>query len=173
MRPASTRRSLWLTALVTTFVLAGCSGAQPGSAVADTSDGGGDDGGTDVAPGGGGALCSILTEEEVASIAGVDVTATDFEEGDCDYTIGDADNINLRFESSFDPNLEVARLICDGFEDVSGVGDQAIWCPNLNVLFFNKGDKSLAVQLIYMLAEPSRELKDIATDLATEAANGL
>jgi len=34
-------------------------------------------------------------------------------------------------------------------------------------------DQSVAVQLIYILSEPARELKDIAPDLATEAANGL
>ena len=175
MRPSSTCRSLWLTALVTTLVLAGCSGAQPGStAVAESSDGGGDDdGGNGAAPGAGGELCALLTEEEVAAIAGADVTASEFVDGDCDYTIGDADSINVRYESSFDPNLETARLICEGSEDVSGVGDQALWCPNFNVLFFNKGDKSLAVQMLYMLSEPARELKDIATDIGTAVANGL
>ena len=56
---------------------------------------------------------------------------------------------------------------------MSGVGDQALWCPNFKVLFFNKGDRSLAVQMLYILSEPARELKDIATDLGIEVANGL
>lgn len=109
----------------------------------------------------------------MADLSGGEVTTTDFSDGDCSYTIGEGDLVNVRYESSFDPNLETARLICDDGEDVSGIGDKAIWCPSINVLYFNKGDRSMAVQLVFMMSEPDRELKDIASDIGSRVADGL
>jgi len=158
---------------MSTIAIAGCS-AQPGAPGADDNSGGGDAGGdTGGGGGGGGELCSTVREDEVADLSGGEVSTTELSDGDCSYTIGEGDLVNVRYESSFDPNLETARMICDDGEDVSGIGDQAIWCPSINVLYFNKGDRSVAVQLVFMMSEPDRELKDIASDIGSRVADGL
>lgn len=172
MLPAHLRRSAWIAALLATMTVAACASPQQGTTTAATENAGDGDAGGNTG-GGGGELCSILSEDEVATIAGSAVTSAELTDGDCDYTIEEADLINVRYESSFDANLEAARMVCEDSEDLSGIGDQALWCPGLNVLYFNKGDRSVAVQLVYILSDPPRELKEIATDLATEIANGL
>lgn len=171
MLPAHLRRSVWLTALGAMFVLAAC-GGQPAAPAVDDNTGGGD-AGADTGGGGGADLCGILSGDEIGDIAGANVTATEPADGECSYTLDETELINVRYESSFDPNLETARLICDDAEEVSGVGDMALWCPGLNVLYFNKGNSSLAVQLVYVLSEPSRAQKDIATDIARRVADSL
>jgi hypothetical protein len=169
MIAAELRRQLWLAGLTAILALAACSSAQPGG---DTADGGDTDSG-DAGGGGGGDLCSILSEDEVADIAGVEVTETEFVSEDCNFTVDETSLINVRYESAFDQDLQTATIICDNGEDVSGVGDQALWCPDINVLYFNKGDRSLAVQLVFLMEEPPRPFKDIATDLGRELADGL
>lgn len=164
MITADLRRYLWLAGLTVILALAGCSSAQ---------DGGGTVGGGDTGGGGGGDLCSILSEDEVADIAGVDVTETEFVTDDCNYTVDETSLINVRYESAFMENLRTATIICDNGEDVSGVGDQALWCPDINVLYFNKGDRSAAVQLVFLMEEPPRPFKDIATDIGRQVADGL
>lgn len=135
--------------------------------------GGGDDGGN----GGDGAtvdLCEVVTEEQIEEASEAEVTETESgEDGSCDWTIGEGSLINLRYEGSYDTSLSVARQICDEEEDVSGVGDEALWCPGVSVLYFNKSGQSFAVQLVYVLEEPAREERDIATDIAEIAASGL
>jgi hypothetical protein len=165
---AHLRRLAWPTALVATLALAACSPAQQGTTVDNA---GGDDPG-DVVAGAGGELCSILTEQDITTIAGADVTSSELNEGDCNFTIEETSLINVRYESSFDPNLETARLICDDSEDISGIGDQAIWCPGVSVLYFNKGDRSVAVQLVFLTDAPN-EAKDVATEIARRIADGL
>ena len=173
MLPAHLRRSVWLTALGVMFVLAAC-GGQPGAAAPDDNAGGDQGGDAGGGQGGdGGRLCTILSEGEIGDIAGATVTTAESTDTDCSYTLDDTELVNVRYESSYDPNLETARLICDDAEDVSGVGDMALWCPGLNVLYFNEGNSSLAVQLVYVLTEPSRAQKDIATDIARRVADGL
>lgn len=173
MLPAHLRRSVWLTAIGAMLALSAC-GGQPGAAAPDDNAGGGDAGGNQGGNGGGGGeLCSIVSEGEIGQIAGGSVTTTELTDTDCSYTLDETELVNVRYESSYDPNLETARLICDDAEDVSGVGDMALWCPGLNVLYFNKGSSSLAVQLVYVMDEPSRPEKDIATDIARRIADGL
>ena len=109
----------------------------------------------------------------MADIAGVEVTETEFVADDCNFTVNETGLINVRYESSFDQDLQTATIICDDGEDVSGVGDQAMWCPSINVLYFNKGDRSLAVQLVLLVEAPERSPKDIATELGREVADGL
>ncbi len=164
---AHLRRLAWPIALVATLALAACSPAQQGTTV---DNGGGDDPG-DVVAGAGGELCSILTEQDITTIAGAEVTSSELNEGDCNFTIEETSLINVRYESSFDPNLETARLICDDAEDVE-VGDDAIWCPGVSVLYFNKGDRSVAVQLVFLTDAPN-EAKDVATEIARRIADGL
>lgn len=166
---AHIRRLAWPIALVGTLALAACSPAQQGTTAGNDS---GEDDPADVVAGAGGELCSILTEQDVTQIAGADVTASEFSDGDCDFTIEETSLINVRYESSFDPNLETARLICDDSEDISGVGDQAIWCPGVSVLYFNKGDRSVAVQLVFLTDAPN-EAKEVATEIARRIADGL
>lgn len=166
---AQIRRLVLPVALVATLALAACSPAQQGTTVDDNT--GGDDVG-DVVSGAGGELCSILTEQDITEIAGAEVTASDLSEGDCDFTIEETSLINVRYESSFDPNLETARMICDDAEEISGIGDQAIWCPGVSVLYFNKGDRSVAVQLVFLTDAPN-EAKDVATEIARRIADGL
>ena len=170
MLSSNLRRAIWLAALTAALAIAGCSAAQPGGG--DT--GGGDtDGGDGGNGGGGGDLCSTLTEDEVADIAGVEVTETEFVSDDCNFTVNETGLINVRYESAFDQDLQTANIICDNGEDVSGVGDRALWCPDINVLYFNKGDRSLAVQLVFMVEAPDRSPKDIATELGRQVADGL
>jgi hypothetical protein len=173
MLPAHLGRTLAFALLVVGLLLAGCAG-QTGTAATpapEQGDGAEEDGGD-----GGGPtsdLCSILSADEVAEIAGAEVTDTTDNQTDCDYTVGEADLINVRYESAFDPDLETARMICDSAEEVSGIGDQALWCPDINVLYFNKGDQSLAVQLVFILTDPSRSPKEIASDVARLIAEEL
>lgn len=166
---AQLRRSIWPAALLAMLVIAGCSPAQQGTTVGD-NDGGGDAGG--VVTGAGGALCSILTEEDISQIAGADVTASELTEDDCDFTIDETSLINVRYESAFDPGLETARMICDDAEDVE-VGDDAIWCPGISVLYFNKGDRSVAVQLVFLTDDAPSEEREIAEEIARRIADGL
>jgi hypothetical protein len=170
MLSANLRRYFWLAALTAALAIAGCSSAQPGGG--DTDGDGGDDGGNG-GGGGGGDLCSTLSEDEVAEITGADVTETEFVTDDCNFTVEETSLVNVRYESSFDQDLQTANIICDNGEDVSGVGDRALWCPDINVLYFNKGDRSLAVQLVFLMEEPPRPFKDIAVDLGREVADGL
>ena len=138
--------------------------------------GGGDDGddGGDGGDGPNADLCEVVTEEQIEEASEAEVTETESgEDGSCDWTIGEGSLINLRYEGSFDTSLSIARQICDDEEDVSGIGDEALWCPGVSVLYFNKGDRSLAVQLVYVLEEPARDERDIATDIAEIAAGGL
>jgi hypothetical protein len=164
MLPVPLGRIVAPALLIIGIALAGCAG-QTAATPAPAENGGGAGGG-----GGGGGptsdLCSVLSPDDVAEIAGAEVTDSTDNQTDCDYTVGEADLINVRYESSFDPNLETARLICDDAEDVSGIGDEAIWCPGIDVLYFNKDDQSLAVQLVFILTDPSREPKEIASDIA-------
>ena len=169
MLSSNLRRSVWLGALTAALAITGCSSAQPDGG--GTADGGDTDGGGN--GGGGGDLCSTLTEDEVADIAGVEVTETEFVSDDCNFTVNETGLINVRYESSFDQDLQTANLICDTGEDVSGVGDRALWCPDINVLYFNKGDRSLAVQLVFLVETPDRSPKDIATELGRQVADGL
>jgi hypothetical protein len=166
---AHLRRLAWPVALVATIALAGCSATQQGTTVDD--DGGADDPG-EVVTGAGGELCSILTEQDITTIAGAEVTSSELAEGDCNFTIDETSLINVRYESAFDPNLETARSICDDAEEISGVGDQAIWCPGVSVLYFNKGDRSVAVQLVFLTDAP-REAKDVASEIARRISDGL
>lgn len=168
--PAQLRRSAWLIALTAVLAIAGCGGQQAGT---DVDDNAGDADSGEAVSGAGGALCSILTEQDITQIAGGEVTASDLRGDSCDFTIEETSLVNIRYESQFDPNLETARMICDDGEDVSGIGDQAIWCPSVNVLYFNKGDHSVAVQLVYVMDDPGREQKDIASDIARRVADGL
>jgi hypothetical protein len=171
MLPGPLGRIVALALLIIGIALAGCAGQTAATPTPAAEDGGG------AGDGGGGGptsdLCSILPPDDVAEIAGAEVTESTDNETDCDYTVGEADLINVRYESSFDPNLETARLICDDAEDVSGIGDEAIWCPGIDVLYFNKDNQSLAVQLVFILTDPSREPKDIATDIARRVADAL
>ena len=169
MLSSNLRRVVWLAALTAALAITGCSSAQPDGG--GTADGGDTDGGGN--GGGGGDLCSTLTEDEVADIAGVEVTETEFVSDDCNFTVDETGLINVRYESSFDQYLQTANIICDNGEDVSGVGDRALWCPDINVLYFNKGDRSLAVQLVFVLEAPDRSPKDIATELGRQVADGL
>lgn len=171
MLPAQLRRSVWRAALTATMVIAGCSATQPGATT--PPDGGGGNQGGNQGGGAGGDLCSILTEDEVAELAGGDVTNSESSAGDCNFTVNEYELINVRYESQFDPNLETAHLICDDGEEVSGVGDRALWCPSVNVLYFNKGDRTLAVQLVFITTDPARDQKDIASDIARRIAEGL
>ena len=144
-------------------------GGQGGqTTTAPATQGGGDGGGR-----ASGDLCGLVSEDQIAEFSGNDVTATEPSEGGCTWTIGETDAINLRYESAFDPGLEIARQVCDDAEDVEGVGDEAVWCPGFNVLYFNTGPDSLAVQLIYILEEPGRAQRDIAIDIANAALGGL
>lgn len=165
-------RLTWMPFLLLAMILAACGQTQAPATNggADTEAGAGGDTGGDT--GGGGDLCSILSEGDVGSIAGTDVTETSFTEDGCDFTVGEFSLVNVRYESSFDPNLETARLVCDDEVDVSGVGDQAIWCPGLNVLFFNRGGDSLAVQLVF-LDDVERDNQQIAEEIARRIAEGL
>jgi hypothetical protein len=174
MLPAHLRRSLALWSLIIGLVLAGCAGQQPAAEATPAPEeggGGGEGGGEQGGPTS--DLCSILSPEEVAEIAGDEVTDTVDSQTDCDYTIGEADLINVRYEGAFDPNLETARIICEDPEEVSGIGDQALWCPDINVLYFNKDNQSLAVQLVFILTDPSRAPKEIASDIARLVADEL
>jgi hypothetical protein len=178
MLPLHLRRSLWLTALVGAIAITGCTAQQSGGGAEGSSgdgaaatDAGGSEG--DGGSGGGGELCSILADADVEEITGADVTEGDMSEGDCNYTLNEGELLNVRYESSFDPGLETARMICDNAEEISGIGDEAIWCPDVNVLYFNKGGQSLAVQLVYILTDPSRPERDIASDVARRIAEGL
>jgi hypothetical protein len=172
MLPARLQRPVWLTALGAMFILAAC-GAQPGVVAPDDNAAGDTGGDTGGGGGDGSQLCSTISAEEVGEIVGGPVTATETAETDCDYTLAETDLINVRYESSFDANLETARLICDDGEEVSGVGDMALWCPGVSVLYFNKGDRSLAVQLVLLTAELERSEKDIATEIARRVADSL
>lgn len=166
---AHPRRSIWLIALTATMAIAGCSAPQQGTTVDDNTGGGTGGGGG----GGGGDLCSILGEGEVAELVGGAVTTSELSDDNCNYTIEETSLVNVRYESAFDPNLATAHMICDDGEEISGIGDQALWCPSINVLYFNKGDRSVAVQLVFIMDDPSRELKDIASDIARRIADGL
>ncbi len=150
------------------LVIAGCSATQQGTTVGD--DGGGDDAGG-VVTGAGGELCSILSEQDISQIAGAEVTSTDFTEGSCSFTIDEASLVNVRYESAFDPGLTTSRIVCDDAEDVE-IADDAIWCPNISVLFFNKGDSTVAVQLVF-LTDATNEAKDVASEIAHRIADGL
>jgi len=174
MLPAHLGRLLTFALLVMTLVLAGCAGQQTAvdATPVPAEDGAGDGGGGD-AGGPTSDLCSILSADDVAEIAGAEVTDTADNGTDCDYTIGEGDLVNVRYESGFDSNLETARLICDDAEEVSGIGDEALWCPNIDVLYFNKNNQSLAVQLVMILSDPTREPKEIAQDIARRVADGL
>ena len=119
-------------------------------------------------------LCTLVSEDQIAEITGNEVTdAASGESGDCTWTIGDTDAINLRYESSYDAGLAIAEQVCDEDEPVTGVGDEALWCPGISVLYFNTGNRSLAVQLIYILEEPGRPEMDIAVEIAQAALGGL
>jgi hypothetical protein len=172
MLPAHLGRGLTFALLVIALVLAGCASQQTAvdATPVPAEDG---DGGGDAAAGPTSDLCSILSSDDVAEIAGGEVTDTTDNGTDCDYTIGEGDLVNVRYESGFDPNLETARLICDDAEEVSGIGDEALWCPNIDVLYFNKDNQSLAVQLVMILSDPAREPKEIAQDIARRIADGL
>lgn len=172
MLPIRPGRTLALVLLIIGLALVGCAGQQGVAATPAPEQGGGGDGDG----GGSGAtsdLCAILSADEVAEIAGAEVTDTTDNQTDCDYTVGEADLINVRYEGAFDPNLETARIICDNPEEISGIGDQALWCPDINVLYFNKDDQSLAVQLVFILTDPARSPKDIASDVARLVADEL
>ena len=179
--PAYLSRLAAVPILTAVLLLAACGGAP-----AAPGGGGGGGGGGATSGGGGGAggddggnvdtsvdLCEIVTGDEIEEISGSEVTNTESSDGQCDYTVGESDLINLRYQGSFDSGLEIARQVCDGPEDVSGVGDEAIWCPEVSALYFNDGGRSLAVQLVYILEEPSGDEREIATEIAELAASRL
>lgn len=178
-------RALGVALLLVALVATACTGAPAGNAgnvatpqatedvspdeTQDGDDQGGDDSGGDASDQ---ALCDLISEQEIADASGSEVTEIEAG-GGCNWTVGEGNLINLRYEGSHDPGFEIARQICDEFEDVSGVGDEALWCSDLNVLYFNTGGTSLAVQLVYVLDEPARPPLDIATDVAELAADRL
>ena len=172
-RPTASR-FLAVAGLIGLLAATACSSPVPGNAGGGNGQqgteqgGGGDDGAATNAD-----LCELVTEEQVAEISGGEVTKSASGEGECDWTIGDTDVINLRYEGSYDPGLDVAEQICDDEEAVSGVGEEAVWCPGISVLYFNTGGRSLAVQLVYILEEPDRPEKDIAVEIAQAALEGL
>lgn len=172
MLPAHRGRAFTFALLVSSLAFAGCAAQQP---AIESTPAAAEGAGGDAADAGGPTsdLCSILSSDDIAEIAGAEVTDTTENRTDCDYTLGDGDLVNVRYESGFDPDLETARLICEDAEEVSGIGDEALWCPNVDVLYFNKDNQSLAVQLVMILSDPTLEPKEIAQDIARRIADGL
>ncbi len=56
--------------------------------------------------------------------------------------------------------------------DVSGVGDEAIWCASVGLLYFNHRGRAMWVSLNLLDAGEDREV-DVAVDIARAAVAGL
>ena len=132
----------------------------------DVGENGGDEGGDDEPATA--DICNLVSDEEIEEIAGQAVTESSGETS-CDWTLSENNLITVRYEGSYDAGCEIAReYVCEEeVEQVSGVGDEAIWCPDVSVLYFNTAGQSLAVQLVLFGEDPlERPERDVATDLA-------
>lgn len=115
-------------------------------------------------------LCEVIAADEVAAITGGEVTATEARDGgECAYTIGESDLVSLRYEPALRSGVAPAREFCADAEDVPGVGDEALWCPALSLLYVRAGEMGLAVQLSFILDAPERAEREIAVDVARAA----
>ena len=117
-------------------------------------------------------VCAAIAVEEIEEITGAEATDTVAGDGECDWTIGSGDLINLRYES-FGPGLEAERQSCDDEEDVRGVGDETIWCRGANVLYVREGEAGFAVQLVFIADAAEGEPRDIAVEIARLATERL
>ncbi len=127
----------------------------------DEDGGGGDDGDPTTAN-----LCEVVSEDEIGEIAGQEVTETAEGETNCDWTLSQNNLITVRYEGTHDAGFEIGRQVCDEVEEVSGVGDEAIWCPGVSVLYFNTGGRTIAVQLVLFGDPVDRTELEIATEIA-------
>lgn len=179
-RPHSASAPLSILAVIALLVASACTAApasptpaggdggaeatEEGNGGAEATEDGDDDGGEGGE--GAGEVCDIISEAEIEGITETDVTETVTTSNSCNWTIGEFSVIDVRDEGTFDDSLEVHRQICEDEEDVSGVGEEAIWCEGITLLYFNDGGRTMAVQLVLFEGELERDPLEVATDIA-------
>jgi len=170
-----TRRLATLIAVM--LLLAACgTGAVPST----VAEGAPDAGGGDVGGGGGDDAC-LNTVEEVSAALDVEVTeaentATPGGGAGCIYYTDKA-AFEIAYTISLSAGGSVAQQIFDSFaadeaaEEVSGIGDAALWYGG--GLVIRKGDRLLSIGAVPTLDLDEAALRAILTDLGRAAADRL
>ena len=164
-RPRIARLSvLLITVAVALSACAGTVGGGPGAAPGMGQQNG--------SPGEPGTTCGLVADWEIAELTGVPVEETRAGERDCTWVFAEGDTINLRVESTRDPDLQGPRTAFQGGEDVPGVADEAYWAPDVTILYFADQGATLAVHLLLISEDaPSiSEQRAIAIEIARLAA---
>lgn len=169
-----TRRLATLIAVI--LLLAACgTGAVPSTA----AEGAPDAGGGDVGGGGGDDAC-LNTVEEVSAALDVEVTeaentATPGGGAGCIYYTDKA-AFEIAYTIGLSAGGSVAQQIFDSFaaddaEEVSGIGDEALWYGG--GLVIRKGDRLLSIGAVPTVDLDEAALRAILTDLGRAAADRL
>ena len=180
--------SVLLAALA--LAVAACGGAaQPGGGgTATQASGGGTatDAATDAGGGGdtqlGQRLCGLVPVAEVQTLVGGAEVTAEPETNGCQFNIagsimggspepGLGGGIHVRREGG---TIDAGpRVAFPGGQDIPGIGDKAYWAPDANVLYFERGGETYAVQLVLLGDETPEQSLEIARAIATRVASGL
>lgn len=124
-----------------------------------------------------GNLCHIVTLDEVSAAAGGAPAALgeDYDlEGECNWDVGAPNELGvpdafLNLRRDFGTSLDEARTSWPGGEELE-IGEDAYWTPDLDVLYFRKGDTVYAVQVVSGIADVEIDSRNLAIGVATTAA---
>lgn len=167
----------WLTLLPAILLLAACGGDEGDDAVSDPDRGGADVAITSMPDGPASQVdpCSLLTNEEVASVIGRKVDDVNQDVGSpasCAYTFVQpsgipAGNLAISVDVSRGAKdvFEGGKKLKDGNQPVSGVGDDTYWSPLYKQLSVLSNGIYLSVH--FVLIEPATV--DKARELALQA----
>ena len=127
-----------------------------------------------------GNICHIVTLDELSAAAGGTraVLGEDYDqEGQCNWDVGELNEIGVpdafvNLRGDFGIALEEARTTWPGGEELE-IGEDAYWAPDINVLYFKKGGRVYAVQVVNGIADEEIDFRDLAIGVATVAASRL
>jgi len=135
----------------------------------DTEDAGGDDddSGDDDDDGSSAGACEYLTEDEAAAALGDDVSEVVADETGCSWTSDSFSTLVLSVSDLGDSAEESFDGLRRAFEeeDVDGLGDEAMWIPDLQQIHVREGGTYILIG-IFLTSQDPDEQKSTAQDVA-------
>jgi hypothetical protein len=108
--------------------------------------------------------CSLLSPEEVSEVLGLPMTGATGNGGNCELTTASGE-LNASYDVA--PTTAVYESLGQGGEPISGLGEAAVWVPQMNIggaAYVKKGGQTL--QVVVASGTGGRNLRADAEALA-------